>query len=212
MNYAALSQAIQDYTENTETSFVANIPVFVQIAEKRIYNTVQVLAERKAATGNLTLGNEYYSLPADWLATYSLAITDPVTNDTSFLLNKDVEFIREAFPDPTVTGTPTHYALYDKSTAILGPTPDAAYDVDIQYFGYPTSIVSASTTWLGDNFPDVLLYGSLREAYLYMKGEPDITASYEQKYQEGLMLLKMLAEGKNRQDMYRTRQNRIPVQ
>lgn len=212
MNYTALAQAIQEYCENTETSFVANIPLFVQIAEQRIYNSVQVLAERKNSTGNMTQGNPYLSLPADWLATYSLSYFDPVTNAAVFLLNKDVEFIREAYPIQVSLGSPVYYALFDKETLIIGPTPDYAYSIELQYFGYPQSIVTANNTWLGDNFDNVLLYGSLREAYLYMKGEPDMISNYEQKYQEGLLLLKTLAEGKNRMDTYRTVQNRIPVQ
>lgn len=212
MNYTALSQAIQEYCENTETSFVANIPLFVQIAEQRIYNSVQVLAERKNTTDNMTQGNPYLSLPADWLATYSLSYFDPVTNAAVFLLNKDVEFIREAFPIQVSLGSPVYYASFDKDTLIIGPTPDYAYSIELQYFGYPESIVTANNTWLGDNFDNVLLYGSLREAYLYMKGEPDMISNYEQKYQEGLLLLKTLAEGKNRMDTYRTVQNRIPVQ
>lgn len=207
-----MRQAIQDYCENGETSFVANIPTFVQLAEQRIYNSVQVLVERKNSVGNTSIGNPYLSLPSDWLATFSLALTIPATNNTSFLLNKDVEFIREAFMNPVTLGTPTHYAQFDKDTLILGPTPDVNYSVELHYFGYPTSIVTAGTSWIGDNFDNVLLYGSLREAYLYMKGEPDIIAEYEKKYQEGLLLLRNLAEGKNRTDTYRVVQNRIPVE
>lgn len=210
MNYTTLSTAIQDYCENQESSFVANIPTFVQLAEQRIYNSVQVLSERKNSLGNMTTGNPYLTLPADWLATFSVAVIS--SNVYYFLLNKDVEFIREAYTNPTVLAMPTHYAQFDKDTLILGPTPDVNYVVELHYFGYPTSIVTANTSWLGDNFDNVLLYGSLREAYLYMKGEPDIIAEYEKKYQEGLMLLKNLAEGKNRMDTYRTVQNRTPVQ
>lgn len=211
MDYTELSQAIQDYCENTESSFVANIPTFVQLAEQRIYNSVQVLAERKNSTGLMTQNNPYLSLPSDWLATYSLSIVDPETNTRAFLLNKDVEYIREAFPDPTAQGVPTHYAQFDKDTMIIGPTPNYNYSIELHYFGYPQSIVTANTTWLGNNFDNVLLYGSLREAYLYMKGEPDMITNYEQKYQEGLVLLKTLAEGKNRTDTYRVVQNRVPV-
>ena len=212
MNYAALVTLIQDYTENSESSFVSNIPTFVQLAEERIYNTVQIPAIRKNQTGALTAGNKYLTLPTDWLATFSLAAIDPTTQAQTFLLNKDVNFIRESFPVPTDTGTPTHYAQFDQNTLILGPTPDLSYAVELHYYYYPESIVTATTSWLGDNFETVLLYGSLREAYQYMKGEEDLTAQYEAKYQESLGLLKQLGDGKDRQDTYRSGQVRVPVQ
>lgn len=203
--------AIQQYCENFETSFIANIPNFVQLAEERIYNAVQIPAIRKNQTGNLTAGNKYLTLPTDWLATFSLAVVDPATQAQTYLLNKDVNFIRESFPVPTDTGSPTHYAQFDASTLILGPTPDLSYSVELHYYYYPQSIVTAGTSWLGDNFETVLLYGSLREAYQYMKGEEDITAQYEAKYQEALMLLKVLGDGKDRRDAYRSGQTRVPV-
>ncbi len=211
MNYAALVQMIQDYTENSESSFVSNIPTFVQLAEERIYNSVQIPAIRKNQTGALTATNKYLTLPSDWLATFSLAVIDPSTQAQTFLLNKDVNYIREAFPNPSATGTPTHYAQFDSSTLIIGPTPDLSYSVELHYYYYPASIVTASTSWLGDNFETVLLYGSLREAYQYMKGEADITQEYEAKYQEALMLLKVLGDGKDRRDAYRSGQTRVPV-
>lgn len=209
MNYSELVTMIQDLCENEETSFVAHIPDFVEAAEKRIYNAVLIPALRKTSTADtLTLGDRVYTLPADWLATFSLAVIDPVSGAYSYLLNKDMSFIRESFPDPTVTGVPTHYAHIDETQLVLGPTPDAAYGVEINYFYYPESIVTAGTTWLGDNFDMVLLYGAVREAYLYMKGEADLAASYETKYQEALLLLKELGEGKNRRDEYRSGQRR----
>lgn len=211
MNYTELSQAIQDYTQNTETSFVDNIPTFVQIAEERIYNSVQIPAIRKNVIGTMSSGNKYLTLPTDWLATFSLAVIDPVTEAQSFLLDKDVNYIREAFPDPGDTGTPTHYAIFDATTLILGPAPDASYSAEMHYYYYPESIVTAGNSWLGDNFESVLLYGSLREAYIYMKGEQDIMAYYDQKYQESLMLLKQLGDGKDRRDAYRSGQLRVPV-
>jgi len=211
MNYTQLSQAIQDYCENTESTFVSQIPTFVQLAEERIYNSVQLPAVRKNVTGNMTSGNKYVTLPSDWLATYSVAVIDPATNAQTFLLDKDVNFIRESFPDPDTTGVPTHYAQFDDNSLILGPTPDASYGVELHYYYYPPSIVTASTSWLGDNFESVLLYGALREAYLFMKGEQDIVGYYEEKYKESLMLLKMLADGKNRRDAYRSGQTRVPV-
>jgi len=211
MNYASLVQMIQDYTENSESSFVSNIPTFVQLAEERIYNSVQIPAIRKNQTGAVTAGNKYLTLPTDWLATFSLSVIEPTTQAQTFLLNKDVNYIREAFPVPTDTGTPTHYAQFDAGTLILGPTPDLSYAVELHYYYYPESIVTASNSWLGDNFETVLLYGSLREAYQYMKGEDDLTAQYEAKYQESLMLLKVLGDGKDRRDAYRSGQTRVPV-
>jgi hypothetical protein len=216
MDYPALVQAIQDYTENSESSFVDNIPTFVQLAEERIYNSVQIPAIRKNQTGTMTAGNKYLSLPTDWLATFSLAVitSDEFAGDTySYLLDKDVNFIRESFPS---TGSlswalPTHYAQFDQNTLLLGPTPDNAYGVELHYYYYPESIVTAETSWLGDNFEDVLLYGSLREAYIYMKGDADLVSAYEAKYTQALDLLKQLGDGKNRRDAYRSGQVRVPV-
>lgn len=187
MNYTQLTQAIQDYTETTETTFVSNIPNFVQLAEERIYNTVQLPALRKNVTGTATTGNKYLSLPSDWLADYSIAVIQ-TDGSYEFLLNKDVNYIREAYPTPSSTGLPKHYAIFDADTFILGPTPDANYSVEMHYFYYPQSIVTANTTWLGDNFEAVLLYGALREAVIYQKGEQDMVNYYEQKYQESLAL------------------------
>jgi len=212
MNYAQLSQLIQDYCESTEASFVANIPTFVQVAEERIYNTVQLPAIRKNVTGTMTAGNKYLSLPSDWLAAFSLAVITPVTEAQTFLINKDVNFIRECYPTPSTSGPPQYYAIFDDDTLILGPTPNLSYGVEMHYYYYPESIVTAGTTWLGDNFETVLLYGCLREAYLYQKGEADITTYYENKYLESLNLLKQLGDGKDRRDAYRNGQLRIPVQ
>ena len=211
MNYSQLVQAIEDYCQNTEPTFVSNIPNFVQLAEERVYNAVQIPAIRKNQTGTVTASNKYLTLPTDWLATFSLAVIDPATGAQTFLLDKDVNFIRQSYPTPTSTGTPAYYAQFDVSTLILGPTPDASYAVELHYYYYPTSIVTAGTSWLGTNFEEVLLYGALREAYLFMKGEADIIQNYEQKYQEGLALLKQLGDGKNRRDAYRNGQVRVPV-
>ena len=210
MNYTQLVQAIEDFCESTEATFVANIPNFVQVAEERIYNSVQIPALRKNQIGTLVGSNKYLTLPTDWLATYSLAVISLApAADQMFLLNKDVNFIREAFPYPAVTGVPTHYAQFDADTLIIGPTPDQNYPVELHYFYYPQSIVTATTSWLGDNFESVLLYGSLREAYLFQKGETDIAQAYETRYQESLMLLKGLVEGRNTRDAYRSGQNRV---
>lgn len=211
MNYTQLVAAIEDYVESTESTFVSNIPTFVQLAEERIYNSVQIPAIRKNQVGNLTVNNKYLTLPSDWLATFSLAVIDPTTSAQSFLLNKDVNYIREAFPTPSDTGTPTHYAQFDATSLIMGPTPDASYAVELHYYYYPVSIVDAGTSWLGDNFETVLLYGSLREAAIFQKGEADIIANYEAKYQESLMLLKVLGDGKDRRDAYRSGQTRVEV-
>jgi hypothetical protein len=211
MNYAQLSQSIQDYCQSTETSFVANIPNFVQLAEERIYNSVQIPAIRKNVTGTMTNTFPYFQLPSDWLSTFSLAVIDPTTGEYEYLLNKDVNYIRAAYPPPNSTGKPKYYAIWDDNTMILGPTPDQAYTAELHYYYYPASIVNVNTTWLGDNFETVLLYGALREAYTYLKGEQDMMQYYEQKYQESLMLLKRLGDGLDRQDAYRSGQVRVPV-
>jgi len=210
---------IQTYTANYEPAFVADIPTFITAAEERIYNSVQHPAFRKNQTGNMTQGNKYLTLPSDWLATYSLTIMDPVTQAQTFLLNKDVNFIREAYPAPNYSSTPIYYGQFDADTLIIGPTPDANYGVELHYFYYPASITSATgdpdfsagTSWLGQNFGEVLLHGSLREAYTYMKGEADIIQMYENKYMEGMTLLKRLADGMDRRDAYRSGQTRVPV-
>jgi hypothetical protein len=210
MNYAQLSQSIQDYVQSTETSFVANIPNFVQLAEERIYNTVQIPALRQNSTATVPAGSQYMALPSDWLSTFSLAVISPPSN-YGFLLNKDVNFIRECYPTPTTQGAPQYYAIWDDNTMILGPTPNVNYVLELNYYYYPPSIVNVGTSWLGTNFETVLLYGSLREAYIYLKGEQDMMTYYEQKYQEALGQLKRLGDGLDRQDAYRSGQARLPV-
>ena len=186
------------------------INTFIKQAEQRIFNTVQLLDLRKSVTGNMTSGNKYLSVPSDWLANFSMAVIDS-TGRYEYLLNKDVSFIRQSFPNPSATGTPTHYAYFDANSYILGPTPDANYAVELHYFYYPESIVEAGTSWLGDNFDSALLYGSLIEAYIFMKGEQDINVEYQKRYDNAMAILKQLGEGKNRQDMYRTPQTRLAV-
>lgn len=217
MNYTQLSNAIQAYTENTETNFVAEIPVFVQQAEQRIYNSVQFPSIRKNVTGVMTADNKYLQCPSDFLAVYSLAVID-TDGAYEYLLNKDVNFIRQAYPQPTDTAIPKYYALFgprsDNDTElsfILGPTPNAGYGSELHYYYYPESIVTATNTWLGDNFDSVLLYGSLVEAYTYMKGEQDILSVYNQKYTEALALAKRLGDGMERTDAYRGGQVRVAV-
>jgi len=217
MNYATLSATISSYLQNYETDFVANIPTFVKQAEQRIYNSVQFPSLRKYFSGNLTGGSPYLNAPNDFLAPYALAVVDD-TGRYNFLLNKDVNFIREAYPTVSSTGLPKYYALYGPQTVattelqlIFGPTPTSAYAIEINYFFYPESIVTASTTWLGDNFDTVLLYGCLVEAYTFLKGEADLLALYDGKYKEALAMAKRLGDGMERQDAYRSGQYRQPV-
>ena len=227
MNYTQLSNAIQAYTENTEANFIAEIPVFVQQAEQRIYNNVQFPSLRKNMTGVVSTTSKYLSAPDDYLATYSLAVVTDVTGGNlntgtyEYLLNKDVNFIRQAYPTPDDTGVPRYYALFgptvsgstitNELTFILGPSPDQNYYVELHYYYYPASIVTAGTSWLGDNFDSVLLYGSLVEAYTYMKGEQDMMQLYNQKFMEALALAKRLGDGMERQDAYRSGQFRQKV-
>ena len=211
LNYSQLVVQIQDYTENTFT--VTDMNNFIRQAEQRIYNTVQLPALRKNVTGTLSTGNKYLAMPADWLATFSLAVIN-TSNEYLYLLNKDVNFIRQSFPDTDSDfyGQPQYYAVFDNTTFIVGPTPDAAYAAELHYFYYPVSIVTAGTSWLGYNFDSVLLYGSLLEAYTYMKGEKDVLDNYRARYDEAMLLLKQLGDGKDRQDAYRSGQVRYPVQ
>jgi len=210
MNYTQLVQAIKDYTESTETSFVSHIDEIIKQSEKKIYNEVQLPYLRKNVTGNATLGNKYVQTPSDFLAVYSMSIIDG-SSDQHFLLNKDVNFIREAYANASTQAQPKYYALFDHNTFILGPTPDSAYSVELHYYYYPTSIVTASTTWLGDNYEQALLYACLVQAYTYLKGDPDLMVNYQKQYQENIVQLKMLGDGKDRRDAYRSGQVRYEV-
>ena len=223
MNYAELSAAIQAYSESDEQLFVENIPVFVKAAEQRIYNSVQLSYLRKNVTGSTTASNKYLSTPLDFLSVYSVAVIKP-DGSYEYLLNKDVNFIRQAYPAPTDTGVPKYYAIFGPTTTadnppeltnelslILGPTPNAIYQVELHYFFYPESIVTAGTTWLGDNFDTALFYGALREAAVFQRQEADMVQNYEQKYMEAMALLKQLGDGKERGDAYRNGQARYPV-
>jgi hypothetical protein len=234
MTYTELIAAIQSYTENTfpETylasgatvSSTTQLNTFIQQAEQRIFNTVQFPSLRKNVTGVTSNGNKYLSCPSDFLAPYSLAVIDADDN-YEYLLNKDVNFIRQAYPKPTDTALPKYYALFGPTTTddaspvitnelsfILGPTPDANYDVELHYYYYPVSITVAADghTWLGDNFDSVLLYGSLVEAYTFMKGEQDIIGLYDGKYKEALAMAQRLGDGLERSDAYRSGQFRLP--
>jgi hypothetical protein len=215
MDYQSLITAVSDYTENTFPTVDMN--TFITQAEQRIYNSVQFPSLRKNVTGTLTPSNKYLSCPLDFLSVYSLAVIDDA-GSYEYLLNKDVNFIRQAYPNPSDTAIPKYYALFGPNTVqpnelslIVGPTPDAVYSVELHYFFYPESIVTAGNTWLGDNMDSVLLYGTLVEANTYMKGEADMTALYNTKYQEALALAKRLGDGLERQDSYRSGQYRQPV-
>jgi hypothetical protein len=218
MNYTQLVSQINAYTENqfgNDSTGSPEVNTFIKQAELRVYNTVQFPSLRKNVTGATYINNKYLSAPTDFLAVYSMAVVNPDTS-YSYLLNKDVNFIRAAYPSPGDSGIPEYYALFGPTTTnapspvitnelsfILGPTPDAAYTIELHYYYYPESIVTATTTWLGDNFDAVLLYGSLLEAYTYMKGEQDVLAQYQKRYDEALSMAKRLGDGMERGDAYR---------
>jgi len=234
MTYTQLVAAIRAYAENDFPQVVGSggltsseqIARFVQQAEQRVYNTIQFPSLRKNVTGTTTLGNKYLSSPGDFLAVYSMAVIDPITDEYLFLLNKDVNFIREAYPSANDAGKPAYYALFGPTTTnnmppvitneltfILGPTPDKAYGVELHYYYYPESITTSSTgtTWLGDNFDSVLLYGAMLEAATFMKSDADTMAAYQKRYDEALALAKRLGDGLERRDAYRSGQARVPV-
>lgn len=221
MNYTELVQQIEDTTENSYSTDDVNS--IIRRTEQLIYNTVQLSSLRKNVTGTLTIGNKYLASPGDFLSAYSLAVIKP-NGEYLYLLNKDVNWIREAYPNPTSTALPKYYAIFGPTTTntvpptitnelsfILGPTPDAAYNVELHYFYLPESIVDAGTSWLGDNFDSVLLNGCLLEAARFMKAEPDIVSLYEKLYLQSMALLKQLGDGKQRMDAYRDGQVRDKV-
>lgn len=211
MNYAELVEDIKSYTQNYDAEFISKIPTFVRQAEQRIYNSMQFPVQRTNVIGQVTTGNPYLTTPSDWLSTYSISVIDGNTGAYDFLLNKDVNFIRESFPYPAVSGKPGYYAVFDKNTFIVGPTPNSNYAVELHYYTYPPSIATVGTSWLGDNFDSVLLYGALVEAYTFMKGEADVMQFYIERYNEALAQAKRLADGLDRQDAYRSGQVRIGV-
>jgi len=232
MNYQELFTQIQTYTENqfpdtfvqvttggsqTNVNAVTQINTFIMQAEDRIYNSVQIPSLRKNVTGNCSSTSKYLACPNDYLSTYSLAVIK-ADGSYEYLLNKDVNFIRQSYPNPTSTGLPRYYALFgsrlndpNELTFILGPSPDANYGAELHYFYYPESIVTNGTSWLGDNYSPVLLYGSLVEAYTYMKGEADMLQAYNAKYQEAMQQLNRLGTGLERGDSYRDGQAKIKV-
>lgn len=216
MTYDELVALVSDYCENSFPTVDMN--TFIQQAEQRIYNTVQIANLRKNVTGTLTASSPYLSCPDDFLSPYSLAVFPAGGGEYTFLLNKDVNFMREAYPNPADTGKPKYYAIFGPNSGnvnelslILGPTPDAAYSAELHYYYYPESIVTAGTTWLSENFDSALLYGTMCEAVTYMKGEADMVAMYNTRYMEAMMMLKNLSDGKQRTDSYRTGQTRIPA-
>jgi len=220
MNYAELVTAVNDYCENSFPT--TDMDIFIRQAEQRIYNTAQPANLRKNVTGTLGANNKYLAAPGDFLSVYSLAIYPASgTGDYLYLLNKDVNFMREAYPNPATTGKPKHYAIFgptaisgtitNELSFIVGPTPDVGYKAELHYYYYPESIVDAGTTWLGDNFDSTLLYGTICEALVYMKGEGDMLKVAQDRYVQAIALYKNLADGKQRADSYRDGQVRVAV-
>lgn len=218
MTYNELVTAVQDYCENVFTT--VDMDTFIRQAEQRIFNVAQPANQRKNVTGSLTQGNKYLQCPVDFLSVYSLAIFPAAGGEYLYLLNKDVNFMREAYPNPNTQGKPKHYAIFgprsdnaDELTFIIGPTPDSNYQAELHYYAYPESIVDAADgrTWLGDNFDSVLLYGTMCEALTYMKGEPDMVKLYQERYVQAVALYKNLADAKQRGDAYRDGQVRVAV-
>ena len=206
--YAQLKQAIQDYTENDETSFVTNLPVFIRAAEERIFKNVQLSFFRKNSTASASTGNQYLAAPGDFLAPFSLSYTDGA-GDKNFLLFKDVNYLQDFNTDPTDTGAPRFYAQFDVDYFLLAPTPDDDYAVELHYYYRPDSLTNQAedgTTWLSQNAPMAMLYGSLIDAYTYMKGEADLISNYTQRFTEAVASLKQLGEAKETTDQYRSGQ------
>jgi|TARA_R110000824_G_scaffold4422_1_gene21353 hypothetical protein len=210
MTYAELTAAIKDYCQNTETSFVAAIDTFIKQAEQRIYRSVNLPISRKNVAGTITDGNQYLSMPTDFMFPLSLSLTN--SSDQIFLLNKDANFIRATYPNVSTEGVPKYYGVFDIDTFIIGPTPNANFTTELHYYYQPASIVDTSPSWLGTNADTVLLYGCLVEAYTYMKGDADMMQLYQQRYQEALAFLKLEAEGRMTGDEYRDGTIRISPQ
>lgn len=202
MNYATLVSLLQSYTQNSSAEFVAAIPDIVNLAEDRIYQSVQIPALKKNSTSSFIPNNKYLATPTDFLASYSMAVKS-ASGVYSYLLEKEVGYINEVFPNPAVTGVPRYYALFNDSTFIVSPTPGTALDVELHYFYEPESIVTAGTSWLGDNTESVLFYGCLSEAYTYMKGDADLVDLYRKRYEEAIVRLKILGEGHDKRDNFR---------
>lgn len=210
MNYATLLTQVQQYLQNDEATFVAQIPTFVQLAERKIYDAAQLPVTRKNVTATATASNPSIGVPSDFNSIYELSVTS--SGNVSFLINKDVSFIREMYPSSTTTGLPQYYALLDHQNILLGPTPDSGYSMELHYFAYPASIVTTSTSWLGDRFENALLYGTLLQGYVNMKGDTDMLTVYKNGYDEALKEVIQFSTGKSRSDTYRSGQFRVDVQ
>lgn len=205
MTYDELYNAIINYTENTDPVFTGEIPTFVQNTEDRIYNSVLIPVLRKNVVGNATANNKYLTCPSDFLAPYEMAVVGAAGDGVyEYMLQKDVSYVRQAYPDPTQTGVPRYYAQFDQNTFILAPTPTGSYAIELHYYYYPQSIVTAGTSWVGDNFPMCLLYGALCEANVFNKGEADVQQGYEKLFLDNMGLLKNYADGRTRNDNFRT--------
>jgi hypothetical protein len=203
--YAELKTAIQDYTENQETTFVNHLDDFIDGAEERILKSAQLMFFRKNVTGSLTSGNKYLAVPTDFLAPFSLSIVSD--SSTEFLLYKDVNFLQSYTPNPTTTGAPKYYAFFDISNFVVAPTPNDDYVAELHYFYRPNSLTAGAdsgTTWLSVNAPRALLYGALLEAYTFMKGEPDVIQQYEKMFVEAASRIKNFGEALEETDAYRT--------
>lgn len=211
MTYEELVQAIQDYLETSETTFVSSIPLFVKSVENRVYNSVKLPALRKNVIGNFTAGNRYLTVPTDFLSMFSLAAIDPTTERYNYLLLKDANLIREVYPSPSAVGVPKVFGTMDSTTMILGPTPDKDYGAELHYFYYPETLVTAGTTWLSENFYSVILYGAIAEGYRFLKGDKDQQVVYDDQYQNALSLLREYAEGRRRSDAYSNKNAKPPT-
>jgi hypothetical protein len=209
MNYTELTALVKEYLEVDEATFNANIDQFVKQAEEEIYRAVQLKDLRKNSTASLVDGSQYLGLPSDYLSSYSLAVSN--AGEYSYLLHKDVNFIREAYPNATTEGLPKFYAEFDDDTIILGPTPDSAYTVELHYYYRPTSIVDANTSWVGTNAENALLFGTLLQAYIFLKGDQDVMAMYQAKYDTAIRDLTILQEGRNAKDTYRKPNRRMDI-
>jgi len=210
VNYAELSAALISWTEDTSDAFAAEIPVFVEQVEQIVYQAIDFPALRKNVTGNVTANNKYLTMPTDFISVFSLAVILP-TGEYQYLLNKDVNFIREAYPTPTTTGVPKFYGLFDANTTILGPTPTSSYDMELHYSYYPESLVTAGTTWLSNTYDPVYLYGCLMLSAIWHKGEQDLIKNYDDRFNAAMEEAKQLGDGKLRQDVYRSNQYRQAV-
>jgi hypothetical protein len=209
LNYTQLVSAIEDYLQYNDAVFVNNINVIIQQAEDRIYQSVQAPVERRNSTGALTINNQYLGVPSGMLSVASISVVS--AGQYTFLLPREVSFMREAYPSPTVTGLPKCYALFDQTTFIVGPTPDESYAVELNYHAKPDSIVTAGTSWIGDNFESILLSACLLESYIFLKGDADLIQLYDNRYKEALSTFQLLGEGLDERDSFRNGTKRMQI-